>query len=61
MLNLLIFLELKFNHPHLYIMAPFLMLNLLENIVFEENFNNIKMFKNNLYIVNPSKNTKRIE
>jgi len=35
--------------------------NLLENIIFEENFKNIKMFKNNLYVVNPNKNTKKIE
>ena len=35
--------------------------NLLENIVFHENFNNIKMFKNNLYVVSPNKNTKKIE
>lgn len=35
--------------------------NLLENMILQKNFNNIKMFKNNLYVINPNKNTKKIE
>lgn len=35
--------------------------NLLENIIFQKSFSKLKMFKNNLYVVNPNINTKNIE
>ena len=35
--------------------------NLIENIIIQKNFKNIKRFKNNLYVLDPNKNTKNIE
>ncbi len=35
--------------------------NLLENIIIQKDFKNIKMFKNNLYVVDPDNKTNRIE
>ena len=35
--------------------------NLIKNMIDQKNFQNIKLFKNNLYVVNPNKNIKNIE
>ena len=35
--------------------------NLMENIIIQKDFNNIKMFKNNLYIIDPNNKTNQIE
>ena len=35
--------------------------NLMENIIIQKDFKNIKMFKNNLYVVDPDNKTNRIE
>ena len=35
--------------------------NLMENIINQENFKKIKMFKNNLYVIDPGNKTKQIE
>ena len=35
--------------------------NLLENIISQKDFNNIKMFKNNVYVAEPNKKTSEIE
>ena len=35
--------------------------NLMENIIIQKDFNNIKMFKNNLYIIDPDNKTNQIE
>ena len=35
--------------------------NLIKNMIDQKNFQNIKLFKNHLYIVNPNKNIKNIE
>ena len=35
--------------------------NLIENIVNQKNFQNLKTFKNNLYIIDPNRNVKKIE
>ncbi len=35
--------------------------NLMENIIIQKDFKNIKMFKNNLYVIDPAKHTKHIE
>ena len=35
--------------------------NLMENIIIQKDFNNVKMFKNNLYVIDPGKQTKQIE
>jgi len=35
--------------------------NLMENIINQKNFKNIKMFKNNLYVVDPGRKTNQIE
>jgi hypothetical protein len=35
--------------------------NLLENIIVQKDFKNIKMFKNNLYVLDPDNKTKHIE
>jgi len=49
----------KFVFDHVHVVDKYT--NLLENIINEKNFNNIKMFKNNLYVVTPDKKTKKIE
>ena len=35
--------------------------NLMENIIIQKDFNNIKMFKNNLYVIDPNNKTNQIE
>ena len=35
--------------------------NLMENIIIQKDFKNIKMFKNNLYVVDPDNKTNQIE
>ena len=35
--------------------------NLMENIIIQKDFNNIKMFKNNLYVIDPDNKTNQIE
>ena len=35
--------------------------NLMENIIIQKDFNKIKMFKNNLYVIDPSNKTNQIE
>jgi hypothetical protein len=35
--------------------------NLMENIIIQKDFNKVKMFKNNLYVIDPGKQTKEIE
>ena len=35
--------------------------NLMENIIIQKDFNKVKMFKNNLYVIDPDKQTKEIE
>ena len=35
--------------------------NLMENIINQKDFKNIKMFKNNLYVIDPGNQTKQIE
>ncbi len=35
--------------------------NLIKNMIDQKNFQNFKLFKNNLYVVNPNKNIKNIE
>ena len=35
--------------------------NLMENILNQKDFNNVKMFKNNLYVIDPDNQTKQIE
>ena len=35
--------------------------NLMENIIIQKDFNNVKMFKNNLYVIDPGEQTKQIE
>ena len=43
----------KFNFDDIHIVDKYT--NLIENIITQKNFNNVKMFKNNLYIINADK------
>ena len=35
--------------------------NLLENIIIQKDFSNVKMYQNNLYVIDPGNQTKQIE
>ena len=57
--NLNKIVEKKFLFDEVHIVDKYT--NLLENIISEKDFNDIKMFKNNLYVVSPNTKTNSIE
>ena len=51
--------EKKFLFDEIHVVDKYT--NLIENVINQKNFRNIKTFKNNLYIVDPSQDVKKIE
>jgi len=51
--------EKKFSFDEIHVIDKYT--NLIENIVNQKNFQNLKTFKNNLYIIDPNRNVKKIE
>ena len=51
--------EKKFLFDDIHIVDKYT--NLMENIIIQKDFNKVKMFKNNLYVIDPGKQTKEIE
>ena len=51
--------EKKFSFDEIHVIDKYT--NLIENIVNQKNFQNLKTFKNNLYIIDPDSNVKKIE
>ena len=57
--NLNDIVEKKFSFDEVHVVDKYT--NLLENIIRHSNFDKIKMFKNNLFIINPNDRVKKIE
>ena len=51
--------EKKFLFDEIHVVDKYT--NLIENIINQKNFQNLKTFKNNLYIIDPNRNVKKIE
>ena len=51
--------EKKFLFDEIHVVDKYT--NLIENVINQKNFRNLKTFKNNLYIIDPSNDVKKIE
>ena len=51
--------EKKFLFDEIHVVDKYT--NLIENVINQKNFQNLKTFKNNLYIIDPNRNIKKIE
>ena len=51
--------EKKFSFDDIHVVDKYS--NLIENIINQDNFNNLKVFKNNLYVINPNNKIKFID